>query len=472
VYHAHHDPNNWQDDRDIFIQPFTFDTNKIPVFGTPIPASTPLNVPSGTVDPERPFLPGDFDANGSVGASDLDVWQDQYGTGVFPGISSDFDGGGDVDGRDFLAWQRQYSAVVPPDVTVAYWRHEEGPSGSVVGSGMSAVLDASGEGNHMRTYISGSTSASYATSVSPLPLRSGLSNNLALDFGPGGDDGGQNDDNYTDGKPIDSQLFSELTVELAFKMNTIGGFQTLVGKDGKPTASAVAPLQIKVRGDSFPDGISNQLFVEWLDGDGDVHFLANGSPIVSGSWNHVAFVLTSTSAALYMVGETGDYALVDSLLDQDFAGLQGQVLISSTGSFTVGRGMYNATPTDWSNSLIDEVRISDRALTESEFLFDPTAAISANLVATQVAANLYADKRIVLSLALTDSLVLDADEPRQDQVEQYVDRTLVKAWLPPECSSRLPCGEQSFDRPVESEDSRDLAFELLDLGVELAIFTS
>src|SRR5690606_33678881 len=69
VYHAHHDPDNWQDDRDIYIQRFTYRSDGTPDFGTPIPATTRLNVPSGPADPERLFIPGDFDADNAVGSS-------------------------------------------------------------------------------------------------------------------------------------------------------------------------------------------------------------------------------------------------------------------------------------------------------------------------------------------------------------------------------------------------------------------
>ncbi len=382
VYHAHHDRNNFQDDRDIYIQQFEFNANGTPNFGAPIPAETPLSVPSGPADPERPFLDGDFDANGSVGSSDLKVWQAQYGMAVFPGSSADWSGNGRIDGRDFLAWQRNFGTVVVPDSTVAYWRHEEGPSGALIASGTNSVQDASGSGNGMRTFNPTFSSATYSSSVSPLPLRSGLPNNLSLDFGPGGDDAGLNDDNFTDAKPLNSQDFTAMTVELAFRMNTIGGFQTLLGKDGKPTASPVAPLQIKVRGDNFPGGISNQLFVEWIDGDGDVHFLASGSPVAAGQWNHVAFVLTASEAELYLAGEAGEYVLVDSIQGADFASALGDVLINTTGNFTVGRGMFNNSAADWSDANIDEVRISDRALEMTEFLFEPASA-SASLLASK-----------------------------------------------------------------------------------------
>ncbi|BBO35733.1 alpha-L-arabinofuranosidase II [Lacipirellula parvula] len=119
VYHAHHDPNNWQDDRDILIQQFTFNADGTPNFGTPIPKTTPVVVPSGYVDPERPFVAGDFDASGITNAADLAVFKGSFGQTITPGISADADGNGIVDGADFLYWQRNYGAQATATVAVA-----------------------------------------------------------------------------------------------------------------------------------------------------------------------------------------------------------------------------------------------------------------------------------------------------------------------------------------------------------------
>ena len=265
------------------------------------------------------------------------------------------------------------SLVVEPTLagTVAYWRHEEGPSGGLIPPGPDTVLDSSVNGNHMQTFDPSFTSATYSSSVSPLPLRSGAPNTLSLDFGPGGDDPGLNDDNFSEGKPINSQLFSAMTAELAFNMNSIGGFQALFGKDGAPIASPVPPLKFLVRGDDFPNAIPNQLFVEWIDGDGDIHFLAGGSTVTAGTWNHVAFVLTATAAELHVAGEDGIYQLADSIGGEDFAGTSGEVLFNSDANYSVGRGAFGGGVADWSDAFIDEVRISDMALGTAEFLFVP-----------------------------------------------------------------------------------------------------
>lgn len=110
VYHAHHDRYNWQDNRDILIQEFTFNADGTPNFGTPIPKTTPIVVPSGYVDAERPFVAGDFDASGVTNAADLTVFKGSFGQTITPGISADADGNGIVDGADFLYWQRNYGA--------------------------------------------------------------------------------------------------------------------------------------------------------------------------------------------------------------------------------------------------------------------------------------------------------------------------------------------------------------------------
>ena len=259
--------------------------------------------------------------------------------------------------------------------TSAYWRHEEGTNGALIPAGPDTVLDASGSGNHMQTFDPTFTSATYTSSVSPVPLRSGLSNTRALDFGPGGDEdrfrGGLDDDNFTDGKPIQTQVFTAMTVEVAFSMGSVGPgqYQAVFGKDGKPTDGPAPPFKVLIRGDDFPDAVPHQIFVEWFDGDGDIHFLASGQSVTPGNWNHLAFTLSPTTAALWLAGETGSYSMLDSKTD-DFAGLAGEVMINTAGTYTMGRGMFGGGITDWSDAFIDEVRVSSSVLASDQFLFN------------------------------------------------------------------------------------------------------
>lgn len=268
---------------------------------------------------------------------------------------------------------------------VAHWRHEEGDPGTLIPPGPDTVLDSTGNGNHMQTFNPAFTSATYSSTVSPLPLRSGLANTRSLDFGPGGDDAGLNDDNFTtSAKPISGRSFNEITVEVAFRMDTVAGFQAILGKDGKPLGDApgeddspVPPFKVLIRGDDFPDAIPNQLFVEWIDGDAtlnsDVHFLASGQTVVPNTWYHVAVTINATDAALYVAGEDGNYVLRDTV-SGDFAGPGGNVLVNDPLGWSIGRGMFNNGVADWADAHIDEARISDTVLSPGEFLFVPEPA--------------------------------------------------------------------------------------------------
>jgi hypothetical protein len=232
----------------------------------------------------------------------------------------------------------------------------------------------------MQTFDPSFTSATYSSLVSPLPLRSGLPNTRSLDFGPGGDDPGLNDDNFTtSAKPISGQLFNQMTIEVAFRMDTVGGYQAIMGKDGKPLGnqageddSPVPPIKFLIRGDDFPNSIPSQLFVEWIDGDGtlnsDIHFLASGQTTVPNQWYHVAVTLNATDANLYVAGENGPYQLRDHVAG-DFVGPSGNVLVAEPLGWSVGRGMFNNNVADWADAHIDELRISDTVLTPNQFLF-------------------------------------------------------------------------------------------------------
>jgi hypothetical protein len=71
-------------------------------------------------------LPADFNGNGSVGASDLPIWQASYGTNA----GADADGDGDTDGRDFLLWQRTFGQAPGPADT---WIEAGGSTTSILG---------------------------------------------------------------------------------------------------------------------------------------------------------------------------------------------------------------------------------------------------------------------------------------------------------------------------------------------------
>src|SRR4051812_7699421 len=90
-------------------------------------------------------------------------------------------------------------AVNPNALENAYWRFEGGAAGNKVPAGADTVAD-SANANHMKT-ASGTSGPVYTSTAAPTPLRSGLPNNLALDFSP-------NQDIFTDGKNINNPIIA------------------------------------------------------------------------------------------------------------------------------------------------------------------------------------------------------------------------------------------------------------------------
>ena len=239
-----------------------------------------------------------------------------------------------------------------PSGAVAYWRFEEGPvdTQTTVYQG-DWFLDSSGNGNHMWTWAD-FTAPTYRADVSfdPVP-QTGAPNGLSLEFNP-------NQDNYTFGKPINTHVFNELTVEASVKLDRLDLWQVIVGKDGKPTDEAFPPLFLKLLDDSdlFEAGM--------LDGDGVYRsILSNQVPVV-GQWYDLALTSDGTTMRFYIKGP-GDLDYVEQ-----GAGIavSGGALIDSDGSWTVGRGQWNGWNADWTDGSIDEVRITDSALVPNQFL--------------------------------------------------------------------------------------------------------
>ena len=70
------------------------------------------------VDPE---IDADFNGDATVDASDLPIWNSNYGTASgATQATGDADGDGDVDGSDFLIFQRQFGNTVLTDNEIAY----------------------------------------------------------------------------------------------------------------------------------------------------------------------------------------------------------------------------------------------------------------------------------------------------------------------------------------------------------------
>jgi hypothetical protein len=124
----------------------------------------------------------------------------------------------------------------PAPLESAYWRFEEGTASTQVPANVDVVLDSIND-NHMRAFSEGTVDArpTYVNTVPPTPLRSGLPNNLALDFVRNPTVGG--DDLFSLNRDINNGIIASgggFTVEAAFRSNNPALFAGIVGREGQP----------------------------------------------------------------------------------------------------------------------------------------------------------------------------------------------------------------------------------------------
>lgn len=261
-------------------------------------------------------------------------------------------------------------AVDPNPLENAYWRFEEGTDGAAVPEGDDTVLD-SVNANHMKWFLGVAPTYTSAVPAAVVP-QTGEPNTLALDVTVGDTDlhaGGS--------KNISNPIVDEYTLEASFYLNSVGGsFQAIVGKDGHTdTGSPLPILALKVRGDN------NLLQIEQFDGSLTARQVSSLAEIQPNQWYHAAAVNDGSTLSLYLHSGSGYELQGTDVIDKGGAAAGGALFhFPGTGSdakptsWTVGRGWYGGDYADWTDGLIDEVRLTNRALEPSEFLWVPEPA--------------------------------------------------------------------------------------------------
>ncbi len=252
---------------------------------------------------------------------------------------------------------------------IAHWRFEEGTPGELVphdrgAADKFAVRDSSGHRNHLYAYAAGNAPKLSANVPAPGIPTLGVVNRGALDDTESTP--GATRDLYTDpGRSrthmdvINTFPFTEFTVEASFQMAATDRDQTLVGEDGKPTRADEAPLQLLVRADGH-------LAIVAIDRTWKVRTVASRQPIPQGEWRHAAVVCDGETLRLYLNAGKG-YELEG---ESEFS----LGLIRNDGTWTVGRGFHAGAIARDAQALIDEVRVSVKALPLESLLWSVGSA--------------------------------------------------------------------------------------------------
>lgn len=276
--------------------------------------------------------------------------------------------------------------------TVAYWRFEDGADGANVDRGGQAdgtyypgVTDESGNGYELSAWSNGGYAGYiYRANVASESISlTGASNTLSV----------KNTGGYpalwtATGDAIQTITPAAFTLEATFKLEN-GGNRTIIGRDSRGSVTTGNGDLSALYFQAVPN---NGLAIKYCDVSGYWHeaisaenvFISydfNSDPDgLNVPWYTMAAVSDGTTLSLYVkeIG-AGQYQLI-AQTDLTLSDSPDTALSAGTGdggdwdagNWTVGRGLYAGGHVDRAWGFIDEVRISDTALTPTEFLYGPT----------------------------------------------------------------------------------------------------
>ncbi len=281
-----------------------------------------------------------------------------------------------------------FAAVKADAATVAYWRFESGPANTDVphtaanGVYSADIEDVSGNGYHLSTWTTGDWAGyRYRSLVAGSPIsRTGEDNNYSVQ------NTGAFPGMFTSSTDaIRSITPAAFTIEATFKLES-GNHRTIIGRDSYGTASNAALSALYFQ--AIPN---NGLAIKYCDVDGHWHeavsadgvfesFVYNGNPSGDGvPWYSMAAVSDGSILSLFLLNHDDIEAGYQLIAQTDLAlsGSSDTALTAGAGdggdwdagNWSVGRGLHNGNHGDRAWGFIDEVRLSDAALSPSEFLF-------------------------------------------------------------------------------------------------------
>ncbi len=281
--------------------------------------------------------------------------------------------------------------------TVAYWRFEEGPVDAPVTHGGAAngvyyegTADSSGNGYGLSVFAEGWAGYVYKTDVAA-PVFGGLANNFSVK------NSGGLPAMFTDtADGINAIQPAAFTIEATFKLEN-GGHRTIVGRDSYGANTQGGSPNAQLAALYFQAVPNNALAIKFCDVSGYWHEAVSAQNIFTGfnwgtnpdgigvPWYSMTAVSNGSILSLYLRNVTagGIWNLI-AQTDMTLSGSPDTALTKGTGDgsdwnagdWSVGRGLYNGGHTDRGYGFLDEIRISNTALSVSEFLVpEPTTML-------------------------------------------------------------------------------------------------
>lgn len=240
--------------------------------------------------------------------------------------------------------------------TVAYWNFDEGTPGGFFSD--DPADDLSGNGYSM---------SGFSTTFGPAYTATGATasgSGLALDTINGGRDG------YTTNATINAWSPEQWTIEATVSLDAVGGFLTVIGRDGSSFASALSDFYLQKNASA--NGGLGAWRVDFSTGSGQRVTMDTPFAPAVGVYYQLAVTSDGSNAKFFVNDLSGNLGYQEvanvALTGADAAA---NALASPNANWTFGRGWYNGSFVDHIDGTIDEVRFSDTALPSSEFITIP-----------------------------------------------------------------------------------------------------
>ncbi len=243
--------------------------------------------------------------------------------------------------------------------TVAHWDFEDGtpgtaftPAGMANGSGGSYDL----VGGYLMRGYNATYGPSFVESVLP-------GSDVSL--------GTVRQDGYCYDPAVLGFSSSSWTVECSVYLEEVGGWNTIIGRDGSSQSEPESDFYLS------NNGIDDKFRINY-DSVGGQRWILDGNYAVQAStWYGLAVV--SDGVTLSMLLDDGSGYEVIGSLDISAQTPEQNALIASDFNWTFGRGWYNGGQADKIVGMIDNVRFSDAALAPEDLITVPEPATMAIL---------------------------------------------------------------------------------------------
>jgi GH43 family beta-xylosidase len=147
-------------------------------------------------------------------------------------------------------------------------------------------------------------------------------------------------------------------------------YQTVLGKDGRPVEGLpFQPFVVVVGGKDDQFMSRDCLSVNLLDRSGRYRCAASRAALQPQQWYAFAAVCDGSSLRLYLNRFDGRGYQLEAETEVEGG------LIRSTGTWTIGRGMFDGSPNSWLQGFADEIRITREPLAPEHWLTAQTRSL-------------------------------------------------------------------------------------------------